>query len=437
MAKFFKPTKKSVSQRFRTLSISGLDHHGRGVAKDKGKVIFVAGALGSEQVKAEILSDKKNYAEARCVKVLSPSAERVEPKCQHYQHCGGCNLQHLEASAQLAEKQKALAALFHKFTGLSSLPWQSPIDSSPWHYRRSARVSVYCDNKQETIKVGFRQQGSKQITNIVACPVLDAGFMGVFDFFRDVIGAHRALRCITHLQLVSAKEHNFIVVRHTKAIAQALREDINAQAQQHNWQLVWQSEAQQSLPSTYYELESSQLRLGFGLQNFIQVNAGVNDKMLTQAMSWLNLAAHDRVLDLFCGVGNFSLLAAMQAQHVTGVEGVESAVSHARDNAQHNGIDNCDFYCSDLTQPLAQAQWFSSELDVLILDPSRTGAEAVLAQLPCNQFKRILYVSCDPVTLARDSKIILASGHQLTKLGIMNMFPHTGHIETMALFERG
>ncbi|WP_462157578.1 23S rRNA (uracil(1939)-C(5))-methyltransferase RlmD [Pseudoalteromonas sp. GB56] len=435
MANFYKPTKKKVKNQSQELHIESLDHHGRGVAKSNGKVIFVNGALAGEHVKAVTQSDKKQYAEAQCTKVITPSAHRVEPLCEHYERCGGCTLQHLESSEQLVAKQHAVSALFTKFSGLAELPWQGAIDSQPWHYRRSARVSVY-DDKNQGLKVGFRQKGSKRIINIDTCPVLDDGYNRVFAFFREQISQHRALRSVTHLQLVAAQQQNFVVVRHTKAIPEPVKDAIANAAQAHDWTLVWQEDTEQALPHASYQLENN-LTLNFGLDNFIQVNAEVNDKMLHQAMQWLALEQHHQVLDLFCGVGNFSLLAGTTAQRVVGVEGVESAVKYAKQNAENNDLNNCEFHCFDLTEPLYKAKWFDKSFDVLILDPSRMGADAILAQLPLKQFKRVLYVSCDPVTLARDSKTILAAGFTLNKLGIMNMFPHTGHIETMALFERG
>jgi 23S rRNA (uracil1939-C5)-methyltransferase len=186
----------------------------------------------------------------------------------------------------------------------------------------------------------------------------------------------------------------------------------------------------------YYQIPDYDLRFEFGLENFIQVNPQVNQAMLHQAKQWLDLQGHEQVLDLFCGIGNFSLLIAKYANYVIGVEGVDSAVALAKQNAQTNSLSNTDFYCFDLTQSMQSAAWFSAKLDVLVLDPSRTGAMAILEQLPLTQFKTILYVSCDPVTLARDSALILQAGFSIEKIGLMNMFPHTGHIETMALFHR-
>ncbi|MFY8272959.1 23S rRNA (uracil(1939)-C(5))-methyltransferase RlmD [Pseudoalteromonas sp. SSDWG2] len=434
MANFYKPTKKKVTNHSQELVIDSLDHHGRGVAKKNGKVIFVNGALPNEQVIATITADKKHHSEARCTKVISPSPEREKPHCQHYHQCGGCTLQHFNIDAQLHAKQQAVGALFKKFSALEHLPWQQAIESQPWHYRRSARVSVF-DDKNQGVKVGLRQKGSKRIVNIESCPVLDKGYDKIFAFFQEQISQHKALRSVTHLQLVAAQNEHFVVIRHTKSIPESIKAALSQAATDYNWSLVFQGDAEQALPQASYKLEHD-LTLAFGLDNFIQVNAEVNDKMLHQAMQWLALEDTHQVLDLFCGVGNFSLLAAKAAKRVVGIEGVASAVRYAQQNAQTNALDNCEFHCFDLTEPLHKAKWFDKSLDVLILDPSRMGAEAILAQLPLKQFTRVLYVSCDPVTLARDSKTILSAGFSLSKLGIMNMFPHTGHIETMALFER-
>ena len=437
MAQFFKPRKAKSTTRMVETEVDTLDHHGNGVTKLEGKVCFVEGALPGERVKVCINSDKKSYMQGQVVKVLDASAERVEPQCAHFTQCGGCSMQYLEANAQLKHKQQAVGALFKKFTALETLPWQEAIDSSPWGYRRSARVSVI-EDKNDGVRVGFRQSGSKNIINIEHCPVLDERFANVFTFFKEQLTEHKGLRSISHLQLVAADDALYVVVRHTKKLNDKAKAALLSAAEPHNWQLIFQASAEQVLPSAQYQISTPEkMTLQFGLNNFIQVNKEVNQAMLLQAQQWLSLEADDQVLDLFCGVGNFSLLAANKAARVVGVEGVGSAVAHAKTNAQQNGLTNCAFHCFDLTNNLNTAPWFDKQFNVLILDPSRPGAQEVLAQLPLKQFKRILYVSCDPVTLARDSAVILESGFSLNLMGLMNMFPHTGHIESMALFERG
>ena len=440
MAQIFKAKKKSVSQKMLTLTVSAMDHQGRGVAKQGSKVCFVNGALPGEEVKAQLIDDKARFASADCKKVLRASAHRVTPFCQHYQVCGGCQLQHLDASQQLVEKQAAVSQLFSKFAKAENLKWQAPLVSEARHYRRSARVAVMHDKAAKKMRVGYRAQGSKQLVSIERCDVLSTKFSALFTVFDDLINNHAGLSCISHLQLCEADNAAYVVIRHTKPISNALKTVVEKACDEYQWCLVWQSHSGEidhtHHPMPYYTIPEYDLTFEFGLENFVQVNQHVNQAMLHQAKEWLDLQGHEQVLDLFCGIGNFSLLIAKYAKHVIGVEGVDSAVALAKQNAQTNSLLNTDFYCFDLTQSMQSAAWFSKDIDVLVLDPSRTGAMAILEQLPLTQFKTILYVSCDPVTLARDSAIILQAGFSIEKIGLMNMFPHTGHIETMALFHR-
>ncbi|MEH6815098.1 MAG: 23S rRNA (uracil(1939)-C(5))-methyltransferase RlmD [Pseudoalteromonas distincta] len=440
MAQIFKAKKKPLKQQTLELTITGMDHQGRGIAKHNNKVCFVSGALPNETVKATLVEDKAKYSSAKVTKVIQASESRVDAFCEHYNQCGGCQLQHLEVSQQVVEKQTAVTQLFSKFAKLNSLNWQTPLLSKPVHYRRSARIAVMFDKAAKKMRVGYRASGSKNIVSINKCAVLDEVFTDVFTLFDDLINQHKALHSISHLQLCQSDKQNFVVIRHTKAINDDTKALVEHITKSQQFKIVWQSESDaiehSHLATPFYYLKEFDLKFEFGLGNFIQVNAQVNEAMLKQAANWLDLKGDENLLDLFCGIGNFSLVLAKQAKSVIGVEGVTSAVAMAAQNAQTNSITNAQFHCFDLTQSIQSAPWFSKSLDVLVLDPSRTGAMAVLEQLPLKQFKTILYVSCDPVTLARDSAIISQAGFDLNKIGLMNMFPHTGHIETMALFQR-
>ncbi|WP_404338752.1 23S rRNA (uracil(1939)-C(5))-methyltransferase RlmD [Pseudoalteromonas mariniglutinosa] len=440
MAQFFHAKQKPQQQKMLTLSITGMDHQGRGIAKHNNKVYFVNGALPGEQVNALRVTDKARFANCEVKKVLSASEYRTVPFCRQYDQCGGCQLQHFDVAQQLVAKQTAVSQLFGKFAKTTILNWQAPLQGESQHYRRSARIAVMHDKSSKRMRVGYRQQGSKQLISIEQCDVLSVRFNAVFPLFDSLINHHHELKSISHLQLCEADNGCFIVIRHTKAISAEQKASVAEACLKHNWLLVWQSERQQieqgSLPIPYYRLAHFQLELAFGLDNFIQVNPYINEAMLKQAIDWLDLNGDEQILDLFCGIGNFSLVLAKYAKYVIGVEGVSSAVAMATQNAHTNAITNTQFHCFDLTQTMQTADWYSQSLDVLVLDPSRTGAMAILEQLPLKQFKTILYVSCDPVTLARDSAIILQAGFSIKKIGLMNMFPHTGHIETMALFHR-
>lgn len=447
MAQFFQAKKKPLVAQSVTLSISGMDHQGRGIAKHHNKVCFVDGALPNEQVKAKLVQDKARFSVAKTEKLLITSEYREPPFCPHYSLCGGCQLQHFRLDRQLVEKQIAVSQLFAKFSRIEDLPWQAPLQSKPKHYRRSARLAVMADKTSKRMKLGYRQQGSKNIISVTECAVLDEAFSAVFTVFDGLLNQYTGLKSVSHLQLCKSEQQSIIIIRHTKTINETLKSMVADVAANYDWQLIWQNESHvidhQNIATPYYNLPEFDLKLEFSLNNFIQVNADVNHAMLKQAVEWLKLNGDEQVLDLFCGVGNFSLVLAKYVDSVVGIEGVDSAVAMAKQNAQTNSITNAQFHCFDLTEDMQSAPWFNRGLnknprgfDVLILDPSRTGAIAILEQLPLKQFKTILYVSCDPVTLARDSAIITQAGFSVEKIGLMNMFPHTGHIETMALFQR-
>ncbi|TGE80002.1 23S rRNA (uracil(1939)-C(5))-methyltransferase RlmD [Pseudoalteromonas sp. KS88] len=440
MAQFFQVKKKTLSGQPVSLTITGMDHQGRGIAKYNNKVCFVSGALSNEVVKAKLTEDKSRHCAAKTIKVEHQSDARVAPFCEHYEQCGGCQLQHLRLDQQLVEKQVAVSQLFAKFAKLENMAWQPPLLSEPKHYRRSARLAVMYDKNAKKMRVGYRAKGSKQIISVNKCPVLSHVYDDVFNHFDTLLNKYNELRSVSHIQLCQADEQNFVILRHTKAVSESLKQTIIELGATLQWQIIFQDQSDviehDHLAMPFYQLPEQDLKFEFGLGNFIQVNAKVNQAMLTQAVDWLDLNGDEQILDLFCGIGNFSLVVAKCAKNVIGVEGVPSAVAMARQNAQTNQIANAQFHCFDLTKSIEQAPWFSKALDVLLLDPSRTGAVAILEQLPLKQFKTILYVSCDPVTLARDSAIISQAGFSLEKIGLMNMFPHTGHIETMALFQR-
>ncbi|RJE77295.1 23S rRNA (uracil(1939)-C(5))-methyltransferase [Pseudoalteromonas sp. MSK9-3] len=436
MAQIFRAKKRVVDKQAIEVKIHSLDHQGRGVASYQGKVCFVDGALANEQIKAQITHNKAKFFEAKMLKVITPSDERVIPFCQHNDVCGGCQMQHLALSAQLQHKQQAVDKLFSKFTQQTALNWQAAIESDSTHYRRSARIASFYDKTAQSLKLGFRGFRSKKIVEIVECQVLSSHFHDVFIQLRQLLNSRSGFRSITHIQLCDADNGQFVLLRHTKAISDSDKSYLAEQSKALGWHLIWDDGAGHSELAVLPHYRVGDVRFEFTLDNFVQVNAPVNAAMLAQASDWLTLSEGDIVLDLFCGIGNFSLLFAKQATSVIGVEGSASSVAMAIQNAHTNQIENAEFHCFDLTQDMTQANWFNTQAKVLVLDPSRTGAFEILKQMPLAQFNKVLYVSCDPVTLARDSKLLLDAGFSLVKIGLMNMFPHTGHIETMVLFQR-
>lgn len=438
MARFFKPQKKQLSQEKQTFTIDSMNHEGLGVTRHNKKVVFVEGALTGETVLAKQLSNKSKFEKFQTVKVLEPSAFRVTPFCHHYEQCGGCQLQHLDPEQQVQEKQTAVKKLFEKFAEVSNLPWQKPLTSEPIHYRRSGRIAVIYDKQKDQFLVGYRQKQSKKIINISQCDVLLKPWQAVFSAVRSLLPQLKGGDSISHLQLCSVESGNYLIVRHTKALKDSDIKQLQTMCLEHQWQLVLNSDKGlfDSQETPYYILDDYQLKLFFGFDNFIQVNADVNKAMIKQALNWLNVTKEDTVLDLFCGVGNFTLPLATQCKYVVGVEGVSSAIALAKHNAQENQLANAAFYCQDLTENIKTQDWFNREYSVLLLDPSRMGAFDILTQLKLKRFSRVLYVACDPVTMARDSKLLINAGFKVSKISLMNMFPNTSHIETMALFEK-
>ncbi len=454
MAQFFRPKKVAITNKSKQLTIDALNHEGVGVSRDNNKVCFIDGALRGEVVKAKVIQTKAKFERLTTLKVLESSPHRVDPFCKHYSttsgdNCGGCQLQHLMIEQQLAEKRLAVTALFAKFSSkklfkhTKELNWQPDINSDSLNYRRSARIAVFYDKNKKQFQVGFRQKGAKKIINIDACPVLETGYQEVFNVFRKVLPELKMGKFITHIQLCHAQAY-FVVVRHIKPLVQADIDKLSAIFKAFKWQLVLEGESGQYVfqdsksepPYLSYSLPEFNLNFNFTLDNFIQVNQKVNSLMLQQAVNWLDLNKNENVLDLFCGIGNFSLPIAQKVRSVTGIEGVKSSVEMAKYNAKSNQLDNAAFYCQDLSQDMTKTSWFKQDYDVLVLDPSRMGAYDILTQFKLKFFSKILYVSCDPVTLARDSKLILDAGFKLDKIGLMNMFPHTGHVESMALFSK-
>ncbi|MEJ6473011.1 23S rRNA (uracil(1939)-C(5))-methyltransferase RlmD [Pseudoalteromonas piscicida] len=436
MAQIFRAKKAVKPSKQIELTVASMDHQGRGVARHDGKVCFITGALTNERVRAQVTQAKAKLLEAKVTKVIEASPERTQAFCPHYTQCGGCSLQHQTVEGQLSEKQHAVEKLFARFANIAQVPWYPPITFSPLHYRRAARIACIYDKQTKKVRLGFRAQQSKNIIDIEQCDVLVSPFDRIFAALNNLAGSLSEFKLISHIQLCQADNHNFVLFRHTKALSDTTRDALKAGLEQYQV-LFDDGENPVLYPQLpQYRLSEFDLTLEFKLSNFIQVNQAVNEAMLHQAMAWLQPTSCEKVLDLFCGVGNFSLVLAKQAKSVIGVEGEVQSVAMAEQNAQTNQIDNVQFYCFDLTQPITQAAWFDESLDVLVLDPSRPGALEVLQRLPLTQFKRVLYVSCDPVTLARDTQVICQAGFELEKLGLMNMFVHTGHIETMALFTK-
>ncbi|MEH0371843.1 23S rRNA (uracil(1939)-C(5))-methyltransferase RlmD [Vibrio mimicus] len=436
MARFFQPKKQStIDKKHQPASIERLDHQGSGLAFLQKKPLFVDGALPGEEVLIQLTESKSKYARGQLIKVLKPSTERVEPFCAHYAQCGGCDLQHLDRTGQINHKQQALSQLMVKFAG-QSLALSAPVCSDDQGYRRRARLSLMWDKKTQQLQFGFRRKQSKAIVSVTHCPVLDPSLNALLPELNALLSQWSQPELLGHVELVKGDNTQVLVLRHLGVLAEQDQQSLSDFATQKGLTLYLTLEAGelQHVQGEAPYCEETGSRLSFLPNHFIQVNRAVNQQMVEQALNWLEVNKQDRVLDLFCGLGNFTLPLAKQAQEVVGVEGVEEMVQHATHNAKLNQINNVAFYQANLEQDMTNASWAQQKFAKVLLDPARAGAEGIVDQLAALGAERVVYVSCNPATLARDSQSLLSQGFRLEKLGMLDMFPHTSHLESMALF---
>lgn len=447
MAQFFKAKPNSSKQLSAKLSLSvnQLDHLGAGIAQHQGKVVFIPGALPDETVTVQLTEQKKNYARAKLIKVDTPSSERVEPECPHYHTCGGCDLQHMSLSGQREHKEAALLDIMAKFAGAEGGALSSAITGEGWHYRRRARLATLFDKNTKHLSLGFRAASSSNVVPISQCQVLAKPLSDLIVPFAKLLNQLSAKASLGHLELIAADNGHFAVLRITKALNDKDLAKLSAFAEQHQIHICLQDNEGQfqgvgaELVLPVYQLlddkaESDAVSLSFTPGNFVQVNGQINKAMVAQAMDWLAPAPDERILDLFCGMGNFSLPLAKMGADVIGVEGVAEMVTQARVNAKANNLDKLTFYHGDLSADLSLEPWMG-KIDKLLLDPARAGAFESLQWLKKMKPRKVVYVSCNPASLARDSAVLLERGYRLQQLGLIDMFPQTHHIEAMALFE--
>jgi 23S rRNA (uracil1939-C5)-methyltransferase len=438
MANFFKatPKKQQVGHEV-NVDITRLDFNGCGVGQYHNKPIFIEGTLAGEEVSVKVIEQKNKYSRGRLIEVLAPSDNRAIAKCQHFLNCGGCDLQHIEQSLQLDFKQQKITELFARNGNDNSLPWQESIVSEPWHYRRKARIGVQYD-KAGQVTVGFRQRGSNQLINIKNCVVLVEPLNKIFVPLKKLLAKLSGKNAIGHIEVISSDKVTVVVRQLEKLTSQDKQhwqnfsDNNSCEILMDNGKAVTPLLTNTLAPLTY-DLDDN-IKIEFSSENFIQVNHSVNKQMIAQALSWLNLTEQDSVLDLFCGLGNFSLPIAKKVAQVVGIEGVDPMVIKAQENAQLNGLTNCEFYQADLNSNWQSEAWSKHKYTKLLLDPARAGAYQALEQLVRFNIATVLYVSCDPATLAKDSELLLAHGYRIEKISLMDMFSQTKHIETMVLF---
>lgn len=426
-----------------TVTIHDLAHDGRGVAKVAEKVVFVDGALPREEVIATYTKVKKEYDEAQTTEVLVVSEDRVEPFCDVYGICGGCRLQHLDADRQIDFKAEQLKSNLSRQAGLTEYQQLPNLRGESQHYRYKARLGVKHVPAKERVLVGFRERLTPYIVDMHRCPILEEKIDALIDPLSTMIGQLSIASKLPQIEVAVGDEAHALSFRILEAPTEEDLAIFKAFEAEHDLIIYLQpgnesttialTEKGASDQALYYRLLDN-LTLYFKPYHFTQVNPAMNNKMVKQALSLLDLQGDEQVLDLFCGLGNFTLALATQAQNVIGVEGDKSLTDWAGRNAEFNQISNVEFHCADLTQDQKDAPWMNRYYDAILIDPPRSGALEMMPYLGTLLPKKILYVSCHPATLARDLAVLTKEyPYELVSAGVMDMFPHTAHVESMAL----
>jgi 23S rRNA (uracil1939-C5)-methyltransferase len=421
--------------------VVGLSHEGAGIVRE-GKTALVAGALPGETIRFRRWRRHRQYDEARLEAVLTPAANRVQPRCAHFDICGGCALQHLDAASQLALKQQQLAENLERIARLTPPHWLAPIRSPAWGYRRRARLGVKYVARKGGVLVGFRERASHLIAQLARCEVLAAPIGELITPLAVLIGELSIREQLPQIEVAVGDRTAALVLRVLTAPSEEDLGRLRAFEAQHGLRLFLQTGgidtvrplSESSAPLSY-ALPEAGVELEFTPTDFIQVNAQANRALVAAAGDLLELTAEADVLDLFCGLGNFSLALARRAKSVVGVEGEAQLIERARANAHRNGIGNAEFHQADLAGlDLSHAPWLKRTYSHILLDPPRVGAREMLPAIARLAPQRLLYVSCHPGTLARDLGILVHEhGFELLAAGVVDMFAHTAHEESLAL----
>ena len=448
------------SNRFRSrkkdlveVTIEGMSHEGRGIGRINSKIAFVEGALPGELVTATYQTDRSQFSELKTIEVVEPSPDRVQPPCIYAATCGGCTLQHLNNESQLLLKESVLLEQLEHVAGLQAenftlLP---KLQAKVLGYRRKARLAARNVVKKGGVLVGFREKNGGFIMDMDSCKVLDNGVSTLINPLRQMLTSLAASSGIPQIEVavgdpdaVASDNKNIaLVFRHLHDLDEKDKEVMMDFGKAYGVQIYLQPEGIDSVnklfpadekPRLHYSLSAYSLIIGFHPMDFIQINREMNIMIVDRVIHMLDLRESDTVLDLFCGLGNFTLPIARKVKTVTGVEASQEMIGRARENASNNNLSNVKFYVEDLYKHSTSNQWMVPHFTKIMLDPPRTGASEIVPSISKLKPEKIVYVSCNPATLARDAKILNANDYKLKSAGVMDMFPHTSHIESIAEF---
>lgn len=430
-------------QPLREAVIESLSVEGRGVAHLEGRATFIEGGLPGERVLFRHLRRRGRLDEGSAVTVLTPAPERVEPRCPHFSICGGCSLQHLSPEAQLRHKEGVLLSQLRHIGRVEPETVLAPLRAAPWAYRRKARLSVRHVEKKGGVLVGFMERHGRRVADIGRCEVLDPRVGLEIGALRALIGGLSVARAIPQIEVAVGDSATALVLRNLQAPTPGDEAMLRAFGERHDIDLYLQPGGSDTVrpldPGRARPLSyrlSGGIEIEFGPLDFTQVNHEVNRLLVDRVVQLLAPEPGERVLDLYCGLGNFTLPLARCAERIVGVEGDAALIARAQANARRNHVDNVQFIAADLTG--GEAVFCEEPVERVLMDPPRTGAAALIRGLAWEGVKRVVYVSCDPATLARDSAILVHErGLRLRAAGVLDMFPHTRHVESIAMFEPG
>lgn len=438
-----KRRKNKLPEGFFETIIESLSHDGRGIAHLDGKTTFIRNALPGEKVEFKYTSIHGSYNEGVSTKILTASPHRVEPLCPHAAMCGGCCLQHLNSKMQIEHKQKVILDMLQHFGKITPLEILPPLTADNFGYRHKARLGVRIVSKKGGALVGFREQNGRYLAEINSCKILPACISDNISNLRELISSLQNSTTIPQIEVAVSDEQAVLIIRHLQPLPVIDLEKIIRFAKLHNFEIylqpkgpdtihkIWPEDNNQRLS---YNLADHNITLQFHPSDFTQVNPAINRKMINQAIELLNPKSDERILDLFCGLGNFTIPLAKYCQHIVGVEVSNQMVERGYENAKLNDIQNADFFAFNLKDDFANCGW-AKNYDKLLLDPPRSGAAEIIAKIKKFNPEKILYISCNPATFARDAgELVNEHGYKLAKIGIMDMFPHTAHVEAMGLF---
>ena len=436
--------KKRLPQAPVEAVIESLSQDGRGVTHIDGKAVFIDGALPNEKVIFKYIGKKRNYDEGKAIEIIDASADRVEPVCAHFDVCGGCSLQHLSADAQVQYKQAAMLDNLKHIGKVEPETVFEPLRGDIWAYRRKARLGAKFVHKKGKALVGFRERRNSFLADLESCEVLHPSVGHQLTALQALIGKMEIRDAVPQIEVAVGDEKTSLVFRYLKPLSEHDRQLLIDYAKTSGVQLYTQAKGPDTVkllyPDTaelFYEHPQFNTRIHFDPNDFFQVNTSINRQMVPWAVELLDLSGEETVLDLFCGLGNFTLPIASHAKQVTGVEGDYAMVKRAKAAALNNGIENTYYYVCNLMEDMSQQAWLKKKYDRILLDPPRSGAKEVIEHFGKLAASKIVYVSCHSATLARDAGVLVHQhGYTLKAAGVMDMFPHTAHTESIAVFEK-